>query len=52
MRVMSVNHMSAMFFTGVLGVLLGSVFSLVNLVYVRALSAQLALLALVLVLSQ
>jgi NHLM bacteriocin system ABC transporter ATP-binding protein len=49
-RVMSVNQMSAVFFTGVLGVLLAAVFSLVNLVYVRALSAQLALLALLLVL--
>ena len=32
MRVMSVNQMSAIFFNGVLGVLLASVFSLVNLV--------------------
>ena len=38
MRVMSVNLMSAMFFAGVLGILLASAFSLVNLVYVRALS--------------
>ena len=48
-RVMSVNVMSAMFFAGVLGLLLGAAFSLVNLVYVRALSSELALLALALV---
>ncbi len=48
-RVMSVNAMSALFFGGVLGLLLGAAFSLVNLVYVRALSSELALLALALV---
>jgi NHLM bacteriocin system ABC transporter ATP-binding protein len=50
MRVMSVNLMSAVFFTSVLGILLAAAFSLVNLVYVRALSAQLAVLAILLVL--
>jgi ATP-binding cassette subfamily C protein len=49
MRVMSVNQMSATFFTGAFGLLLGSAFSLVNLVYLRALSADLAILALGLV---